>query len=412
MTDDAKCRNEVNAQRKAKKAEDKARKEAATKAKKEGKQEQSSVIAKKVVESPDKGAELQKAPSTSAPPKKKPTGESNSSRSKPIKKDPLPKSIPPTTTTIRSLTPIIDTSRVHPSFLSLFSKCDQGIIRGVDEICEEFVFAFQAFLEDYHHQENIPFYEGLMNGTKSSLSYLNSDGKYTFPFALGNIIRQLKKEIIALAKYDNDADSKRHLNGWLENYIDVHFSSADAAIVKFAGDKLRTLPRVLIYGSCPLVEKIILESKLGNNEIDITIVESPIEGNALEFASKLSDKGIETTYTTLNCVGNVMRNVDVVLLGCSAIFSNGYALTQRGCGVIALHAEACNVPVLIAAKTFKFVDLVKTHENKPKEVNALTKEILEAVPDDLITALVTEMRIVPPSSAPAVLKAKQLDYEQ
>lgn len=42
------------------------------------------------------------------------------------------------------------------------------------------------------------------------------------------------------------------------------------------------------------------------------------------------------------------------------------------------------------------------------EVNTLMSERKEVVAADLITALVTELRILPPSSAPAVLKAKQL----
>ena len=36
---------------------------------------------------------------------------------------------------------------------------------------------------------------------------------------------------------------------------------------------------------------------------------------------------------------------------------------------------------------------------------------LELLPADLITAVVTDLRILPPSAAPAVLKAKDLEAE-
>lgn len=46
----------------------------------------------------------------------------------------------------------------------------------------------------------------------------------------------------------------------------------------------------------------------------------------------------------------------MVLLGCSAILSNGFVVAERGTSQIALVASASNIPVLIAAQTCKFVD--------------------------------------------------------
>lgn len=48
----------------------------------------------------------------------------------------------------------------------------------------------------------------------------------------------------------------------------------------------------------------------------------------------------------------------MVLLGCSAILSNGYVVADRGSSSVALVASAANVPVLVATQTFKFVDTV------------------------------------------------------
>lgn len=148
----------------------------------------------------------------------------------------------------------------------------------------------------------------------------------------------------------------------------------------------------------------------------------------------------------------------MVLLGCSAILSNGFVVAERGTSQIALVASASNIPVLIAAQTCKFVDRassilfdtfcflcglkyhcvawflinfslfsrlkqkycfllkrdyhiflkVQSFSHGVHEVSALMGERNEFVAADLITALVTELRILPPSSAPAVLKAKQL----
>uniref|UniRef100_A0A914RNN9 Translation initiation factor eIF2B subunit delta n=1 Tax=Parascaris equorum TaxID=6256 RepID=A0A914RNN9_PAREQ len=115
----------------------------------------------------------------------------------------------------------------------------------------------------------------------------------------------------------------------------------------------------------------------------------------------------------------------LVLLGCSAILSNGCVVADRGASQVALVAAASNVPVLVVAQTLKFVDRVRFHlesfsllghdlfkvqtfDRSAREVSALIGERQETIPADLVTAVVTELRIVPPSSAPAVLKAKQL----
>lgn len=41
----------------------------------------------------------------------------------------------------------------------------------------------------------------------------------------------------------------------------------------------------------------------------------------------------------------------------------------------------------------------------------LGRENIELVPSSLVTAIVTDIRIVPPSSAPAILKAKALESQ-
>lgn len=76
--------------------------------------------------------------------------------------------------------------------------------------------------------------------------------------------------------------------------------------------------------------------------------------------------------------------------------------------LLALCAQAKNIPVLVAAKTCTFVDKVRLDEHL---ATALLTEPIETIPEDLVTALVTDLRILPPSSAPAVLKAKQLANE-
>ncbi|VDN23093.1 unnamed protein product [Gongylonema pulchrum] len=153
----------------------------------------------------------------------------------------------------------------------------------------------------------------------------------------------------------------------------------------------------------------------------VHVLDSPIEGKGKQLLETLCSRGIKCSYGMLASIGYVIRECQLVLLGCSAILSHGCAVAERGTSQVALVASASNIPVLVAAQTCKFVDRVilmqitvlvplqvQSFLHGVHEVSALVGERQEAVPAELITALVTELRILPPSSAPAVLKAKQL----
>ena len=54
----------------------------------------------------------------------------------------------------------------------------------------------------------------------------------------------------------------------------------------------------------------------------------------------------------------VLLQADLLIMGCWAILSNGKAVVAPGGGQVAMHAQANNIPVLIAAPTYRFVDKV------------------------------------------------------
>ncbi|KJH49963.1 hypothetical protein DICVIV_03910 [Dictyocaulus viviparus] len=108
----------------------------------------------------------------------------------------------------------------------------------------------------------------------------------------------------------------------------------------------------------------------------------------------------------VNCKSNFFQD-SMVILGCSAVLSNGCVIAPKGSMLLALAAKAFNIPVLVVSQTYKFVDKVQSSGR----MALLGKQSNETVPSDLVTAIVTDIRVLPPSSAPAVLKAKALDLE-
>ncbi|CAG9534120.1 unnamed protein product [Cercopithifilaria johnstoni] len=299
-------------------------------------------------------------------------------------------------------------ANIHPSFLEFANRCEAKLIIGVDAVCVAFVQSFKQFLSDYVISPNQIMSRDLEQALRQQLNYLMEHGKHSFPLLLGNLIKQLKKEISQLPDSVSEQEGKERLYCWLNDFVQQNFDLALQAISSFCLRKMKNTVFLLTYSWCPVVERIILDAHRDKRLFHVYVLDSPIDHKGRQLVKTLCAQKIQCSYGMLSSVGYLMKECDMVLLGCSAILSNGFVVAERGTSQIALVASASNIPVLIAAQTCKFVDRVQSFSHGIHEVSALMGERNEVVAADLITALVTELRILPPSSAPAVLKAKQL----
>ncbi|KAH7711492.1 initiation factor 2 subunit family protein [Aphelenchoides avenae] len=310
-------------------------------------------------------------------------------------------------------------TNVHPSFRRLFAKCEAKTIVGVEALCVSFIGAFREFLFSYRLPPTRSMRDHLLEVIQPQLSCLTENGIYSCPLALGNLIRQLKKQCNALPEEITLEEGVRDLKEWLDDFYRNNFQLAEQTISQLTLEKLRfgvgrspNTRRILTYSWSPLVEYIILRAVDEGIDLHVSVVDDAPKGSGLTLVRTLADRSIPCTYGLLSSVSYQLEKCDVVLLGCSAILSNGYAVVARGSSLVALNAHAVNLPVLIAAKTYQFVDKVRSYDlSVPGLRRSILAEPLESMPDDLITALVTDIRILPPSSAPAVLKSKQLSNE-
>ncbi|KIH53895.1 initiation factor, subunit 2 family protein [Ancylostoma duodenale] len=307
------------------------------------------------------------------------------------------------------------TAHIHPAFLNLAVRCEQEMIDEVDTLCLNFIAAFKEYLADWSSQRQKENKDPSSLGhdldlaIRPQIAHLTQDSRWPLPYALGNLVRQLKKEIIKTGTPDRSGrvQTADDIRKWLDDCEEEYFGSAYRAISDYLLGKMKTAPNVITYDWCPLVNKVLLDSIEKGFQTVFTVVDPEMEGRGLRHIKSFTERGIRCRYTDLNSVGAVMKNGSMVLLGCAAVLSNGCVVAPKGSMLLALAAKAFNVPVLIVSQTFKFVDKVQASGR----VALLGRESMELVPSDLITAIVTDIRVLPPTSAPAVLKAKALDLE-
>jgi len=147
-----------------------------------------------------------------------------------------------------------------------------------------------------------------------------------------------------------------------------------------------------------------------------------LEGKRL--LAKLSSAGIPCTYVLLSAVGAVISEVSSVLIGAHSIHSNGAVFSRAGTALVAMMAEQQSVPVIVCCETYKFSDSVRLdsftkNELAPsgdffssfprtrasdqlilqnKESLDILSPLYDLTPPKSITAVVTEVGIIPPKS--------------
>ncbi|KAG9103204.1 hypothetical protein FRC06_011793 [Ceratobasidium sp. 370] len=134
-----------------------------------------------------------------------------------------------------------------------------------------------------------------------------------------------------------------------------------------------------------------------------------------------------TAFKTVT-LGTIIKSVSIVFLGTHALHSNGALYSRAGTALVAMMAKQHHVPVLACCETYKFSDsvnldsftkneLVSSAElaTKAPVVRPAGKTLIEdfnlqllnplydLTPPAYITAVVTEVGLIPVSSVPTVL---------
>ncbi|PAV76425.1 hypothetical protein WR25_11598 [Diploscapter pachys] len=309
--------------------------------------------------------------------------------------------------------PIRSTVLIHPAFIELSTKCEDGIIDSIDELCKQFIDTTIEFVKspqiasgnDNGSGESLS--KKFDSALKHQLTYFTFNGKWPLPFALGNIVRLMRKESEKV-----EQDSISGIDAFvklLDELKETNFIFAYEAISDHIEKKISKAGQyILTYDWCPLVHRILVDTADRDKSKIFCFVDEELGARGMQHVQAFTQKGVRSQYLNLNSISYVMHNCSMVILGCAAVLSNGCVATWLGSLQVALVAKHFNVPVLVVAQTFKFVDKFGSYGRR---ISVMGRKELELLPADLITAVVTDLRILPPSAAPAVLKAKDLEAE-
>ncbi|KAI0356545.1 eukaryotic translation initiation factor 2B delta subunit [Trametes cingulata] len=315
---------------------------------------------------------------------------------------------------------------IHPAIARLALQFSTFKITGANARCIATLTAFKTVIQDYVTPPNHTLSRHLMTYLSPQISHLVAARPMSV--TMGNAIRQLKLDISGTDFDLPEQDAKDALCRKIDTYIRERIIIADQVIQETAGNKIKDGDVILTYARSSVVEKVLLEAHASGRNFSVIVVDSRpmLEGKRL--IAVLSEAGIQCTYLLLPALGSVMSEVSTVLVGAHSIHTNGAVYSRAGTALVAMMAKRHSVPVVVCCETYKFSETIQLDSftknelaplgdlfssfpnNKPRESLTLENkpnlEILnplyDLTPPSCITAVVTEVGVIPPNSISSI----------
>lgn len=322
-------------------------------------------------------------------------------------------------------------SKIHPAIVKLGVQYASKIIVGSNARCVAFLVAVKQLIQDFDQPSKADFIRSLEANLQESVAYLH----HCRPLAVSmqNALKHLKWQMTQLASTPMDTDAKNKLKIAIETYILEQIQLADKAISITIQTKISDGNVILTYGYSSLIQKILMDAHDAGKQFRVIIVDGRPWLEGKELLRRLTKHGIKCSYVLINALSFVMPEVSKVFLGAHAILANGAVMSRVGTAQVALMAKAFNVPVLVACETHKSCERVQTDSivyNELGDADELTRNMYpstkksllhnwktikclnllnihyDVTPADLVTAVVTELAILPCTSVPVILRIK------
>ncbi|CAH2049987.1 unnamed protein product, partial [Iphiclides podalirius] len=331
-----------------------------------------------------------------------------------------------------SLKKIALNSNLHPAIIKLGVQLASQVVTGSNARCIALLDALKKMVRDYSLPAKTEFARGLESHLAASLEFLWAMRQPSA--SQTNAIKYFRRQLNQLPNNVDEFDAKKALQEEIDRYIREQIDMAGEAISIAVRNKISNGDNILTYGCSSLIERILCEAWSGGARFRAVVVGDRVRRGAREMLRRLEAAGLPCAYADVTAVSFLMGDVNKVILGACSLLVNGSVLGPVGSAQVALVARSHNVPVLVACETHKFSERVQTDafvynelgdpddlidksdDNSPlrdwrSSPNlTLLNLTYDVTPPSLVTAVVTELAILPCTSAPVVVRFKQSEY--
>ncbi len=171
-----------------------------------------------------------------------------------------------------------------------------------------------------------------------------------------------------------EKDARDRIVEWLDDFFTSHIVDVMRDTAKNIANLIREGDTVLTFALSNVVARALELRAAEGVAFNIIVVDARPRLEGRELTRRLAAKGIESEYALVTGLPHIIPRATKVILGAHAVLSNGNALSRAGTSLVAAHARAHSIPVLVGCPSFKFSEEV--------QLDALTSNEIGA-PDDL-----------------------------
>ncbi|XP_063548946.1 translation initiation factor eIF2B subunit delta [Cydia strobilella] len=323
-------------------------------------------------------------------------------------------------------------SNLHPAIIKLGVQLSSRVVSGSNARCIALLDALKKMVSDYTLPARTEYARGLETHLKESLTYLWGMRQPTASQV--NAVKFFRHHLTQLPHNVDEFDAKKILHEEIDRYIREQIDMAGEAISIAVRNKISHGDKILTYGCSSLIERIFREAWAAGVKFEVVVVGNRIHPHGREMLRRLVKYGVPCTYLDITAASYIMQKISKVLFGAQALLADGSVRGALGTAQLALLARARNVPVLVAAETHKVsarVQAAPTDHNELGDPDDLIDKsdpdsplkdwrnnpnltplnlMYDVTPPSLVTAVVTELAILPCTSAPVVLRFKLSEY--
>ena len=306
---------------------------------------------------------------------------------------------------------------LHPAVFQLGLLYAQGVIRGGNARCRAMLQVFSDLIGKYDPPASVvgdlrPHLDSTV--LKPAFDYWTQHCR-PHSVSMGNAFTFLKSAVASLERDISLEELQEVLQETIGAYMRERMDYADKAISVHVSSKIVDGDILLVYGHSEVITKLLIAQKELGKEFHVICVDSRplLEGRKTLEALRKSD--IPCSYILLNCISYVMKDVTKVLLGAAALMTDGSLLGRVGTACVALTAQ--RKAVLVCCETYKISNRVQlesitgnelgdpkcVYDGKEDNMRMLNL-LYDLTPSNLISGIVTEMGILPPTSVAVLLR--------
>ncbi|KXS20429.1 IF-2B-domain-containing protein, partial [Gonapodya prolifera JEL478] len=254
-----------------------------------------------------------------------------------------------------------DLSTIHPAVAQLGVQFSSYAITGGNARCIAMLGAFKLMISDYFvdnpHQSGVALQRQLSSYLTKQIDFLATSR--TLATSMRAAIRALKSEISTLGSDIPGSHAKANLIDSIDRFIDTSIYDATRSIVSNALPKIRDGSVIVTFGRSAAVLDLCIEAARQGIRFKVIVVDGRPRMEGRGMLARLASAGVNCGYCLLSGLNYALKMATIVVLGASALLSNGALMSRVGTACVTMAAVEARVPVVVLCETYKFSDNVR-----------------------------------------------------